>query len=58
MANEQSSKTAKFPKAQILSSTNFRERRDLLNVLLKDDLKYSIKEVEQEIDKFMKKKVK
>ncbi|WP_211344141.1 hypothetical protein [Robertmurraya siralis] len=58
MATEQTNTRAKFSKKQILSSANFKERRDLLTVLLNDDKKYSIKEVEQEIDKFMKKKVK
>ncbi|PAE20503.1 hypothetical protein CHH80_10850 [Bacillus sp. 7504-2] len=58
LATEQTVTRAKFSKKQILSSANFKERRDLLTVLLNDDKKYSIKEVEQEIDKFMKKKVK
>jgi hypothetical protein len=58
LAKEKNVSEAKFSKTQILSSANFRERRDLLSVLLEDDQKYSIKEVEQEIDKFMKKKVK
>lgn len=56
MAKEKSE--ALFTKNQILSSANYRERRDLLNVLLKDDQQYSLQAVDQEIEKFMKRKVK
>ncbi len=49
---------ALFTKNQILSSANYRERRDLLSVLLKDDQQYSLQAVDQEIEKFMKRKVK
>jgi len=58
VGTEKKSKDATFSKEQILSSKNFRDRKDLLNVLLKDDKEYSIKEVEQQIDGFMKRKVK
>ena len=46
-----------FSKKQLLSSKKYNDRVDLLNVLLKDDVKYSHEEVEQLIDKFMKGKV-
>ncbi|WP_172797607.1 hypothetical protein [Cytobacillus solani] len=49
---------ALFTKKQILSSANYQERRDLLSVLLKDDQQYSLQAVDQEVDKFMKRKVK
>lgn len=58
MATEKKSKDVTFSKEQILSSANYRDRRDLLNVLLKDDKEYSLKEVDQQIDSFMKRKVK
>ncbi len=45
-------------KEQLLSSKKYYNRVDLLNVLLKDNVKYTHKEVEQLIDKFMKGKVK
>lgn len=51
-------KEAVFSKEQILKSVNYRERRDLLSVLLKDDQQYSLAEVDQTIEKFMKKRVK
>lgn len=58
MANEHSSKAATFSKTQILSSVRFKKRRDLLTVLLKDERKYSLKEVQEEVEKFMNKRVK
>lgn len=51
-------KEAVFSKEQILKAANYRERRDLLSVLLKDDQQYSLAEVDQTIEKFMKKRVK
>lgn len=58
MGKEQPATEVKFSKSQILSSANYRERRDLLSVLLHEDKKYSLKEVDQSIENFMKKKVK
>ncbi|QVY60933.1 hypothetical protein [Cytobacillus gottheilii] len=60
MVNKQpvSVKEAVFSKEQILKAANYRERRDLLSVLLKDDQQYSLAEVDQTIEKFMKKRVK
>ena len=49
---------ALYTKEQLLSSKKYYNRVDLLNVLLKDNVKYTHKEVEQLIDKFMKGKVK
>lgn len=46
-----------FTKEQLLLSKTYINRVDLLNILLKDDVKYSHKEVEQLMDKFMKGKV-
>lgn len=49
---------SKFTKSQILKSKRYRDRVDLINALLKDDVKYSLEEVDKMIDKFMKKAVK
>ena len=49
--------TSKFSKAQILSSKQYEERKDLLEAILEDGKEYSKKEVEQQIQKFMKGKV-
>lgn len=46
-----------FSKNQILSSKKYRDRKDLINVLLSDDNSYSLDEVDDLIDKFMKGKV-
>lgn len=58
LVNEKKGHDAVFSKQQILSSANYRERRDLLNVLLKDEQHYSLKDVDKLIADFMKKKVK
>lgn len=47
-----------FSKAQILASAKYRVRRDLVDALLDDGKKYTIKEVDELINKFMKGKVK
>jgi hypothetical protein len=49
---------ALYTKEQLLSSKKYHNRVDLLNVLLEDNVKYTHKEVEQLIDKFMKGEVK
>lgn len=48
----------KFSKEQLLRSERYRDRRDLLGVLLKDGKLYSIKETDALLNKFMKGKVK
>lgn len=47
-----------FPKDKLLLSMKYSNRKDLLNVLLKDDEEYSFEEVDKKIDEFMKGKVK
>lgn len=42
-----------FSKEQILQSKKYRDRRDLLNVLLTDQESYSFKAVDDIIKKFM-----
>jgi len=56
--DDKSKSVPTFTKEQLLLSKTYINRVDLLNILLKDDVKYSHKEVEQLMDKFMKGKVK
>jgi hypothetical protein len=49
---------AGFSKEQILSAKKYADRRDLLAVLLANDRTYTLAEVDQLIDEFMKKEVK
>lgn len=49
---------AKFTKEQIINSKKFKNRIDLIKVILKDNKTYTIDEVQKEIDKFMKRRVK
>lgn len=46
----------KFAKEQLLESKRFRDRRDLVDALLDDGL-YTVKSVEEKIEKYMKGKV-
>lgn len=48
----------KFTKKQLIDSNKYKKRKDLLTSLLNDDEQYSIKEVDDLIEKFMKGKVK
>lgn len=48
----------KFRKEQILLSSKYNNRRDLLSVLLVEGQEYSFDDVDAIIDKFMKRKVK
>ena len=48
---------AKYPKAQILAAKKYRNRRDLLGVLLVDDREYELEEVEQVMSEFLEGKV-
>lgn len=49
---------AGFTRQQLLSSARYRNRRDLVSALLEDGRKYTLKEADQVIDRFMKGKVK
>ena len=55
---EETPSVSKFDKQQILKSEKYSNRRDLLNVLLKDNQQYSHEEITALIDEFMKGKVK
>lgn len=50
---KETSKVLKFTKAQFVKSQKFAKRKDLVNVLLKEDKTYSIKEVEDLINNFL-----
>lgn len=50
-------KSSSFSKEQILSAAKFANRRDLLSVVLEDGKTYTVEDVQKEIDKFMKGKV-
>ena len=47
----------KYPKGSIIKSKKYTNRKDLLNVLLKEGSLYSLKEVDKLIDDFMKRSV-
>lgn len=51
-------KENKFSKEQLLKSQKYKDERDLINALLKEDKKYSLSDVDKIIDDFMKGKVK
>lgn len=47
-----------FSKEQLIKSDKYAKRRDLLSFKLKEDEKYTFKQVDKIISKFMKGKVK
>lgn len=51
---QNSTEEVKFTKEQILKSKKYIEKRDLINALLNDEESYSLQEVDEMIDKFMK----
>lgn len=46
-----------YSKDQILASEKYAKRRDLVNALLDDDKEYTIEEVDEMMQKFLKGKV-
>ena len=46
-----------YTKESIINSEKYKNRADILNVLLKDDQTYTLETVDKMIDKFMKGKV-
>lgn len=48
----------RFSKEQLLMSERFRNRRDIADALLDDGVLYTVKDVEQKIENYMKGKVK
>lgn len=55
--NETKKEDVKFTKEQILKSKKFKNRVDLIRVILQDNESYTLEEVQKEIDKFMKRRV-
>lgn len=50
-------KAVKYTKEQILEAKDFKHTRDALNILLDDKKSYTLTEVSQILDEFMKRKV-
>lgn len=44
----------KFSKERLVKSNRFKDKRDALNAILKDDKEYSIQEVEEALNSFYK----
>lgn len=47
----------KFTKEQLVNSQKFRQYKDLLQAILKENKQYTLKQIDEEIKKFMKGKV-
>lgn len=47
-----------FSREQIISAKKYKHQKDIVNVVLEDDQKYTIKQVDDLIEKFKKGKVK
>lgn len=50
-------KETKYSKKQLVSSKKYASNRDLLQVLLQDNITYTLKEVDKKIEDFKKRKV-
>lgn len=48
----------KFVKSQIISSDKYKNRADLLNVLLEDDKEYTLSEIDKKLEDFLGREVK
>ena len=48
----------KFSKSSIINSARYINKRDAINVVLKDNQKYTLKEVDEMLEKFYKTEVK
>jgi hypothetical protein len=57
-AAEEAVMEPKFAKVDLVNSKRFRDERDIVSALLKDDVKYTVFEVEAMITEYMKGKVK
>lgn len=55
---ENKSEETKFVKSQIISSDKYKNRADLLNVLLEDDKEYTLSEIEKKLEDFLSREVK
>lgn len=50
-------KSGRYAKEDLIKSKRYQHRRDLLDAILEDGKTYTIQEVDNKIDKFMKGKV-
>lgn len=57
-AGQRKTENGLFAKEQLASAERFRDRKDIINTLLSPDKRYSIREAEQMIEKYMKGEVK
>lgn len=48
---------SKFTKLQVYKSEKYKNRKDLINVLLEDDKTYTVKEIDELIKKFLERKI-
>lgn len=55
---ENKSDETKFAKSQIIGSDKYKNRADLLNVLLEDDKEYALSDVDKKLENFLDKEVK
>ena len=55
---ENKSDETKFIKSQIIGSDKYKNRADLLNVLLEDDEEYTLSDVDKALENFLDKEVK
>lgn len=55
---ENKSEETKFVKSQIISSDKYKNRADLLNVLLEDDKEYTLSEIDKKLEDFLGREVK
>lgn len=54
---EKTGVTEKFTKDKLLVSSRYLEKKDIVSALLEDDKEYTLSEVDELIEKFMKGKV-
>jgi hypothetical protein len=57
-SDEKVAEAVSYTKEQIISAKKYIHRKDVVNVVLKDGQSYTLKEVDELIEKFMKGKVK
>ena len=55
---ENKSDETKFVKSQIIGSDKYKNRADILNVLLEDDKEYTSSDVDKKLEDFLGKEVK
>lgn len=57
-STENKSDETKFVKSQIIGSDKYKNRADLLNVLLEDGKEYTLSDVDKKLEEFLGKEVK